>query len=89
MPVQRDQAVLPDGLPGGQFGEVFVYVQSLRGGGTVVFRRHAVPGEPAENIAHAGLSGFIAPEAVHDAAVHHAAHAGHFPEFVAVHHMAG
>ena len=74
---------------GGEFGEVFVDAQARVRGGLVVFRRDAVLGEPAEDVAHAGLACLVAPEPVHDAAVHHAAHAGHFAQLGAVHHVAG
>ena len=59
------------------------------GGGLVVFGRDAVLGEPAEDVAHAALAGLVAPEPVHDSAVHHTAHAGHFAQLGSVHDVAG
>ena len=46
-------------------------------------------GEPAEDVADTALAGLIAPEPVHDPAVHHAAHAGDFAQLGAVHDVAG
>jgi hypothetical protein len=89
VPVERDQAVLADRLPGGQVRQVLVDALSCLGGGLVVFRRDAVLGEPAEDVAHTGLAGLVAPEPVDDATVHHAAHARDLMKFGAVHDVAG
>ena len=54
----------------------------------VVALRDAVVDEPGEDVADAGLAGFISPTAVEDAAVYYSAHSGNFAQHIGIHHMA-
>jgi len=87
-PVERQQAVLARLLPGGLGFQVSVQVHALRLGRLVIFGRDGVVHEPGEDVAHAALPGLVAVQAGDDSAVHHTAHAGHFLQRLAEHHVA-
>ncbi|BAS12273.1 hypothetical protein AHiyo8_05760 [Arthrobacter sp. Hiyo8] len=59
VPVQGNESVFTDLLGGGEFGEVFVDAQARGFGSCMIFGRHAVLGEPAEDVAHPGLAGLV------------------------------
>src|SRR5699024_10243306 len=83
-----DETVLPHFLLRGQFGEVFMQSLACLRGGAGVLAGHLVLYIPCEDVADPGLPRLEAPESLHDAAVHHAAHSRHFGELVSVHHVA-
>ena len=76
VPVERHQPVGADRLLEREVGQVFVYGLPRRGGRVVHLRRYAVVDEPAEDVADPALTGLVAPQAGHDAAVDDAAHPG-------------
>ena len=64
-------------------------IQAGDGSRFMIFWRHAVIDKPGEDIANAGLARFIPVQARDDAAINDAAHAIHFFQFCAGHHMTG
>ena len=89
VPVQRDQPVLADRLARRQVGQQLVHADPAALGLGRVRRGDLLVDEPAEDVADPALPGLVAPAARGDAAVHHAAHARHLGQPVAVHHVAG
>ena len=87
-PVKRDEAVRADRLPGGLAAEQPVHGLTVAPRFLLVPLRYALVHVPREDVAHAGLAGFVAPVTGGNAAVDGAAHPLDHGQRVGVHDVA-